>query len=394
MFKFQKCFVVFVLVCTSHANCWAQTPEESLDAAWVAACAGATPNSAFASQCESILDAGPGSGDRRSEAAVGNNLDTFSALVGNTNLSEENIEDQIEAASDYGPWNLMFGIRFASTNRDTTETENGFETDTIGINGGFSYRASPNVVLSAILDLSRDDSDFLENAGSLDNDGWGLTGILDWNNQANMYASIYLGVGEMDIDSVRNISYTLVTQAGTPEETLVTVDTTATGSTVRDHFSGGGVVGWLHDGDSFNIDLSAGFHLIESDTDGYTEQGGDGLAQVVSEQSQDSSVIRLTAGLQRAVSMNWGVFLPHLRLSYLHEMDQDSRLLSSTFVDDTGQFPIEYETDDPDRDYFDLGVGISAVFSGGNAVFLEYRSLFGHDFLEDDVIALGARIQL
>ena len=75
----NKTLCCLLLAGAAAPACAQTTASESLDQAWVAACAGATPGTAFYDRCQEILNAGPGSADRRSAAAIGNNLEIFAA---------------------------------------------------------------------------------------------------------------------------------------------------------------------------------------------------------------------------------------------------------------------------------------------------------------------------
>ena len=50
-------------------------------------------------------------------------------------------------------------------------------------------------------------------------------------------------------------------------------------------------------------------------------------------------------------------------------------------------------TDDPDRDYGELGLGVSSVFKGGGQVFFSYDTLIGFENLTSHLFTLGGRIE-
>ena len=63
-----------------------------------------------------------------------------------------------------------------------------------------------------------------------------------------------------------------------------------------------------------------------------------------------------------AISTGLGVLLPQVRIEWEHEFKNDSRLLTARFVNDPLLQPIPFTTDNPDRNYANLGVSLSATF--------------------------------
>ena len=51
-----------------------------------------------------------------------------------------------------------------------------------------------------------------------------------------------------------------------------------------------------------------------------------------------------------------------------------------------------FETDPPDRDYFNLGVGVSMVLANGFQPFLNFRQLVGYEDRSSFAVTLGLRV--
>ena len=51
-----------------------------------------------------------------------------------------------------------------------------------------------------------------------------------------------------------------------------------------------------------------------------------------------------------------------------------------------------FQTDRPDRDYFNLGVGVSMVLANGFQPFLNFRELVGYNDRSSHTVNVGLRV--
>ena len=92
-----------------------------------------------------------------------------------------------------------------------------------------------------------------------------------------------------------------------------------------------------------------------------------------------------------AISTGLGVLLPQVRIEWEHEFKNDSRLLTARFVNDPVGQPILFTTGNPDRNYANLGVSLSATFRRGIAAFIDYETVLGLANVSGNFITLGVR---
>jgi hypothetical protein len=85
------------------------------------------------------------------------------------------------------------------------------------------------------------------------------------------------------------------------------------------------------------------------------------------------------------------VLLPQVRIEWEHEFKNDSRLLTAQFVNNPFFQPIPFTTDSPDRNYFNLGVSVSATLHRGIAAFIDYETVLGLANVSGNFITLGVR---
>jgi len=95
-----------------------------------------------------------------------------------------------------------------------------------------------------------------------------------------------------------------------------------------------------------------------------------------------------------SISTGFGVLVPQLGVNWIHEYGDNQRSVSAQFAQDLRDNPTKFsfETDKPDRDFFELSAGVSAVLPHNIQAFVNYRILVGHDFYDNQVGTAGLRV--
>jgi outer membrane lipase/esterase len=128
---------------------------------------------------------------------------------------------------------------------------------------------------------------------------------------------------------------------------------------------------------------------------GYTEDdiSNTGLNMAI----QDDTVTSLTttAGVQMsyAHSTEWGVVIPQVRFEYEHEFDKNRRSLVSSFAQTNTANFLAVTTDDPDRNYFNLGASLLFVLPNGWMPFVDVETLLGYSDLDRQRYTAGLRVE-
>ncbi len=83
-----------------------------------------------------------------------------------------------------------------------------------------------------------------------------------------------------------------------------------------------------------------------------------------------------------------------LRPSYLHEFEDDARLIRARFVDDLTANQFVIPTEEPDRDFLNVTAGLTATLAKGRTLYLIYDTDLERDDLDVYTFTLGARFEL
>lgn len=367
----------------------AQSPAEELDASWVAVCAGASPGSTFETRCAEILNAGPGIGNRRSEAATGNNLDTLSSQG---RVTRE--EDSRGAALVLGKVSFHASSQFAPTSWEATAYENGYDSDRFDLALGADWPLGEVAVLGFTLARSTVDTTYDENAGALDADTYLLTGYASVAAAERQRVDAYVAWGKSDYDVARNIDYTLVLNAGQPGETTTDVSGIAVAEPEGSQSAVGAAWEWdaLAGATTFGPTLRADWEKVE--VDAYRETGGAGLSMSYGKREASSLRAEAGAALARSFSRNWGVLSPQGYAAYGWEFDDDQTATYGAFNGDTNSVPVAVRTQYPDRNYVRAGVSLAAIFRNGWIAYASLDGLFGHRYESRNRLAIGLRKEM
>jgi outer membrane autotransporter protein len=293
-------------------------------------------------------------------------------------------------------WGFFFNANGGTGDRDKTENENEFDYDSWGFDVGADYRFNPNFVAGAVISYGSDDIDFSSvktspgvpslPGGGIESDAWGVA-FYGTYFKDNFYVDGLVGYTRTDYDIDRKI---LLFDANNPGQT---VSRTAKGDTDSDGYTlslGGGFD--MQNG-SLNYGPYGRLTYRKTDIDSYSESRALGLNLDVASQEWTSVTSVLGVRASYSNSTSWGIIVPQGRVGWVHEFDNDSERFTAVYSNDPGRNKLINITDDPDRDYFELGFSVSAVLSGGIQAFFDYETLLGLNKVTDHAFTLGIRAE-
>ena len=405
--KIKKFFwVFFSIVLSSNTVIAAQSPTDVFDNAWASVCTNVQGSGSdldvrciennlggqVPGQLEPPLRGG-------SVAAAGSNGGIFSGVGNSTVLSDQYIQKSLKqsykmykpkggAAGDIlSTERLGFfasGMQ-AENDRQDTFLETGYDLDEIGFTVGMDYIFSENFVAGIAVSYSDTDLDFNSTAGSSNYEKVSVLTFANYNFNDHFSLDGYLGWSDIDFDLKRNISYPAAVGGGVAVNTSTSADAEA-----NKVLAGLNLVYTL----SYNaLEISPLLRLDYSGTfiDGYTESGGSGLALQVESQNIQSFKSNIGFNTSYAVSVPWGIILPNVHASYVHEFLDQRRTIHASYIQDPGNFDLRFKTDQPDRDYFVFGAGLSTVLARGIQLFVDYERIEGHRYLNSYMVSGGLR---
>ncbi|MEN8130590.1 MAG: autotransporter outer membrane beta-barrel domain-containing protein [Pseudomonadota bacterium] len=274
--------------------------------------------------------------------------------------------------------------------KDQTDREDGFDFNTYGITAGVDYRFTNNFVLGLAGGYSNLDVDIESttgrSGGDVEADGYSFS-VYGLYYLDEFYFNGVVSYGFNDYDTSRGV----VIPSNNPSRDPI--DATASATTDSDQISLAGTVGYEFSRDAMTFGPYLRGDYLDVDIDGYTESGAGGLNLVIDKQSLKSLTSALGGQLSYSLSQNFGIVVPHGRLEWIHEFEDASRSISARYLHNVNNTFWTAPSDDPDRDYFTLGIGVSTVFRGGIQAFLDYQTLLAKQDINEHVFTLGGRYE-
>jgi uncharacterized protein with beta-barrel porin domain len=284
-----------------------------------------------------------------------------------------------EVGSDFSRWGFFANGVITRGEFDANASRPGFDYDGAAITAGVDYRFSDAFVAGIALGYNSDSSDLDDRAGNLDVDSYGLNGYMTWY-RGDFYLQASLAFQRLAFDLRRNISYTIANTSGTGTTTVDQVaraspdgDQTAFDLTLGRDFNSGAFqfspylrATWSHlslDGFSENIDD--------------TGAPGFGLATEVDKRSRTNEIGVIGALFSWTSSQNWGVLVPNARLEWSHDFKDNPQIVVSRFLSDPTGTPIVVTDPRLDRNFYNIGFGVNAIWPQGRSGYIAYEYVGG-----------------
>ncbi len=264
--------------------------------------------------------------------------------------------------------------------KEASSSELAFDFSTKGLTVGVDYRFSDQFILGGALGYVRNDTDFQDSRGSMSVNGHTLSLYSTYYHSEAIYLDAIASIGLNRFDNSRKMSFSSFSGE-------------ASGDTIGTEYSLSVGGGYDYYKDALSFGPYGRINYIQADIDSYTEKSAVGLALNFDGQSVTSLNSQIGGKASYAISTARGVFMPHVSLEWAHEFNNDSRYINASFVNDPTGTTFKLSTDDPDRDYFKLGTGLSATLGNGKSAFIYYETLLGQKDVTQHVISAGGRFE-
>ncbi len=284
-------------------------------------------------------------------------------------------------------WSVFFSADGEQLDRDVTTFEDGYDSDIWGATVGTDYQLTAKSIVGLAFTFANQDGDFT-GGGDFENDSYGFIAFASFIPTEKTFVQATIGYAWKDYDRTRIVSGT-VTEPGLGLELGGSVN----GSFDGNEFSTGVLAGYDHTIGNLTIGPRIGLDWIYTEFDSFTEQGDTGLELVFDDSDETSVQSRLGFVASMAVSTGFGVLVPQFSADWVHEFGDDQRTLAFSFAEDLAGVNFTYEDEEPDENFFELAVGISAILPNGWLPYAQFRTIVGHDFLDSYAGTIGLRME-
>ena len=268
-------------------------------------------------------------------------------------------------------------------NKNNTQFETGFEQHTAGTTVGADYSFRGRAVVGAAFSYAHEFGDFAGVGGGFDNDAYGVTLYGTVVPVNNLFVDGFVGYSRKEYSIDRRVSFVL-----SPFATAGRIE----GDTHSNEFNIGTVIGYDFVIKNLTIGPRVGVNYLDRRIAGYEEKGTTGLELIYDNQNISSLTTMAGVFASVAISTRWGVLVPQATAEYVHEFLNDQRTVGFRLVDTLSRPRFLFQTDHPDRNFFNLGLGAVFVLPGGMSTFVNVRELVGYNTRRATNVTAGLRL--
>jgi outer membrane autotransporter protein len=302
--------------------------------------------------------------------------------------------DEDQAGLDFDRWGFFATGQIGRGQVDAGARSPEFDYDIAGLTFGADYRFNDRLVAGLALGYSDNDAELAGSRGDVATKGWTLSGYATWYSTTAWYVDGTLLLGRLDYDLRRRLSYSITGLDG--GRTIV--DQVASASTDGDLLGASISIGRDWQKGPWNVNGYFRGQYARVKTDAFVERmieglPGQGLALAVDSRSTESMTSAFGVRATYVLSRDWGILMPNASIEWEHEFEDDPGRLTARLAFDPTATPIERFGDALDSDYFNLGIGLSALFPGGRSAYLFYEELVGASRIRQGLLSLGVRLE-
>ncbi|MGE0120644.1 MAG: autotransporter outer membrane beta-barrel domain-containing protein [Dongiaceae bacterium] len=260
--------------------------------------------------------------------------------------------------------------------KEGTDTELGFTSDSIGPTVGVDYRLSDDMVIGGAFSWRHAFGDYDDGYGDFDTDTFTFLFFGSYYPTDQSFIDAALGFGHKEFDNDH-------------------LDPGGTGNIVRGNTSGFDFTADLTGGydfsfGAFTVGPRIGIHYERNELNSFTETGNP-AANLVAYDDQTDDSLTGTVGVQAsyAISTSFGVVVPQVNAEYVREFLDDRETYTAT--DGGGTF--SYVGDQPDRNHFNVGGGVVVLLPNGVFPFINYEAELANYLQETHTVTAGVRLE-
>jgi outer membrane autotransporter protein len=275
--------------------------------------------------------------------------------------------------------------------KDQNEFESGLDFDHYGITIGADYRIDNHFFVGGAFGINKTQAELVNFDGDLDTLGYSLSLYSTYYSTQNYFIDFVFTYGSNDFDQRRSIVYTI----SESEDVNQTLKSDYDGD-IYSLFVGSGY-DFYHGPFAYGprLDIEYARSKIEEFTEKASDPDANGGAWGAQVSSTDQTWLTLNLGakIDYTQSLAQGVLISYARLNWTYEFKDNAQILSAHFVSDPEANKITISTDNPDKSYWQLGLGVSMLLQDGVVGFVDYNTLIGNDDWSQRNISLGARVE-
>lgn len=279
----------------------------------------------------------------------------------------------------------FLSINNVSSQQLETQTEIGYESNSKGLLVGLDYRIKSSTFVGVASQYFKTNADLTDEGSQLEASQLGFTlyGTHLLNDQ--WYIEALLNNGQQQLDITRHIELNLAN----------VISTTAIGNTNSRQLG-------VYLGTGYEIPLQYGFNslvsisasYVSTSIAAYTEDNAGNLGLEIDSQDLTSLTSSLNTYLSKTFSTPYGVLIPQLSATWIHETETEKQKIAARFINDDSNRKFIFYTPPPDSDYFIVGLDLQMILPQGRMAFIKYSNVRRLRDKTEYAVSVGFRMEL
>lgn len=288
-------------------------------------------------------------------------------------------------AANWGNFSTFLTAGATTLRHRNNEFEQGYNSTIPSVTVGGGYSISKSLEAGLAFNYSNSNADF-NTGGGFNVDSYSPILYVNYQPFDNAFASLALG-------------YTRQNQTN---NRLAVAGISTTGNVISGFTSGNlnanqytlnFLSGYDHPIDTFTIGPRVGVDVRQWEMNSYQESSNTGLELSYNSQYQTSIQSTLGLAASSAHRLKYGVLIPQLSASWVHEYANSSRTINSHFVQATNSAPnFQFQTENPAQDWAVINLGASLVMQRDVQVFANFLTVQGNRNFESYGGNLGVKL--
>ena len=262
--------------------------------------------------------------------------------------------------------------------------EDGYQSTIPSVTVGADYQVTPWLVAGLAFNYFNFNGDY-DDGGHFNTNSFGPIAYASFLPFDRAFADVTLQYARKDY--FRNRNGVIVCDCGN-------VVGHQSGGTDGNEYSAGLLLGYDYPIENFTVGPRIGLNYIGTQIDDYNEHGSNGLALEYSGQDESSLQSSLGALATMAISTQFGVLLPQVSASWVHDYAVGGRTIDASFVDATEPSKFKFKREPVASNFANIGVGVSALLPNRWQPFVNFRTIQGNENLVSYGGTAGLRVGL
>lgn len=276
-------------------------------------------------------------------------------------------------------------LQLEDADKDRTQAEAGFDYTSNGLALGADYAISNNWFAGGAFGYTINDLEYRNDDGKVESDIYTFIAYSTYNYK-NFSFDVQVGGGNSNIDISRYMAYDI------PLDNSFSTRTKGETSGSQWFVSLQTQYAWSNN--ALTLYPLAKINYTGSRVKGYADNDAQGWEVVLGDQKIERFMLEAALQATYAFNMSWGVIIPNADLTLLSNINTSQDKVTGYFAyapKDSLSFDLNAE--EPDSFYYQLGLGSSFLFPGGNTGFIGLRQTLGYDDYSSLQLQAGMRME-